>query len=65
MLMLRLVLDLLRDRKPGGLVPVFVPMTSWDPDSDDFGRWLEKRLTNDYPGLDAKVRGAAVRATAP
>jgi hypothetical protein len=58
MLMLRLVLDLVRRRPSGGIVPVFVPMTSWDPEIDDLGRWLEKQLTNDYPGLDAKVRGA-------
>ena len=57
MLMLRLVLDLVRRRPSGGLVPVFVPMTSWDPETDDLGRWLEKQLTYDYPGLNAKVHG--------
>jgi Protein kinase domain/NACHT domain len=58
MLMLRLVLDLVWRRPAGGIVPVFVPMTSWDPEVDDLGPWLEKQLPNDYPGLDAKVRGA-------
>ena len=58
MLMLRLVLDLIGRRPPGGIVPVFVPLTSWDPEIDDFGSWLEKQLPDDYPGLDAKVRGA-------
>jgi hypothetical protein len=58
MLMLRLVLDLVRRRPSGGIVPVFVPMTSWDPEIDEFGSWLEKQLPNDYPGLEAKVRGA-------
>jgi Protein kinase domain/NACHT domain len=58
MLMLRLVLDLARRRPPGGIVPVFVPMTSWDPEIDELGPWLENQLPNDYPGLDAKVRGA-------
>jgi predicted NACHT family NTPase len=57
MLMLRLVLDLVRRRKPGDPVPVFVPMTSWDPENDDLEGWLEKQLTSDYPGLDARVPG--------
>lgn len=57
MLMLRLVVDIVRQREPGGLVPVFVPMTSWDPENNDLCEWLEKQLASDYPGLDATVPG--------
>jgi NACHT domain len=59
MLMLQLLIDLIRQRAPGDPVPVFVPMTAWDPDNDALEKWLEKQLANDYPGLDAAVSSAA------
>lgn len=57
MLMLRLVLDLKSKRDDGGLVPVYVPMTSWNPQEDDLEEWLEKQLTADYTGFAATVPG--------
>ena len=58
MLMLQLLIDLIRQRDPGGPVPVFVPMTAWDPDRDELGKWLETQLTNDYPALDAVLHSS-------
>lgn len=55
MLMLQLVIDLIRQRDSGAPVPLFVPMTTWDPEEDELERWLEKQLPNDYPILDASV----------
>ncbi len=57
MLMLRTVRDLIKRRtlKSGDPVPVFVPMTSWDPDSDSLRAWLEKQLPIHYPGLGAII----------
>ncbi len=55
MLMLQLVIDLIRQRDSGAPVPVFVPMTTWDPEKDKLQSWLEKQLRHDYPILDASV----------
>jgi hypothetical protein len=55
MLMLQLVIDLIKHRDPGTTVPVFVPMTTWDPEKDELGKWLEKQLPHDYPILDVSV----------
>lgn len=58
MLMLRLVIDLIGQRAPGAAVPVFVPMTTWDPAQDALEEWLGKQLSNDYPTiLGASVPG--------
>lgn len=58
MLMLQLLIDLIRQREPGAPVPVFVPLTTWDPDNDALEKWLEQQLANDYPGLEAAVPSA-------
>jgi hypothetical protein len=55
MLMLRLVLDMVKQRGSGEPVPVFVPMTTWDAEHDSLREWLEKQLPIDYPGLGALV----------
>jgi NACHT domain-containing protein len=57
MLMLQLVIDLIKKRDSGAPVPVFVPMTTWDPAKDKLARWLEKQLPRDYPRLEAEVPG--------
>lgn len=63
MLMLRLVLDLVsvNQRNPGGPVPVYMSMTSWNPAPDPRGEslraWLERQLPIDYPGLGTMVSG--------
>jgi GTPase SAR1 family protein len=59
MLMLRLVLDLLARRKPGEPVPVLIPMTSWDPKTQDLNTWLEDWLTTNHPGLAVRVSADA------
>lgn len=51
MLMVRLVLDLLAARAPGGPVPVLAPLASWDPSAQDLRDWLVIRLATDYPAL--------------
>lgn len=61
MLMLRTVREILRHRKAGDPVPVFVPMTSWDPERDSLRGWLEKQLPIDYPALRANVTLGAQR----
>lgn len=52
-LVVRLVLDLLEPsrRRPGGPVPVLVPLASWDPTVEGFWPWFERRLCLAYPGL--------------
>ncbi|MGH3873431.1 MAG: NACHT domain-containing protein [Pseudonocardiaceae bacterium] len=51
MLLVRLVLDLLDRRDPGGPVPVLVPLASWNPHGQDLHTWLAGKLTTDHPGL--------------
>ena len=42
-------------------MPVFVPMTSWDPDSDTLRAWLEKQLPIHYPGLGTIISSGGER----
>ncbi len=56
-LIVRLVLDLLARRAPGGPVPVLVPLASWDPTREHLWDWLERRLCLDHPALRARVTG--------
>ena len=51
MLMVRLVLDLLARRDPGGPVPFLAPVASWDPCRQDLRNWLAARLVIDHPAL--------------
>jgi hypothetical protein len=51
MLLIRLVLELLVRRHPGGPVPVLIPLAGWNPVDQDLWTWLEARLTVDHPGL--------------
>ncbi len=52
-LMVRLVLDLLSGRDPGGPVPFLAPVASWDPSEQDLRGWLAARLLVDHPALAA------------
>jgi len=52
-LMIRLVLDLLKDRQPGGPVPFLVPLASWNPSVEDLRSWLAAQLVTDHPTLGA------------
>jgi hypothetical protein len=63
MLMLQLVIDLIRQRAPGGPVPVFVPMTTWNPKDDELEEWLKKQLPHDYPILGAEVQSEEGKRT--
>jgi hypothetical protein len=56
-LAVRLVLDLLARRSPGGPVPVLVPLGSWDPARKDLWAWLEARLCLDHPALRDPASG--------
>jgi hypothetical protein len=50
-LLIRLVLELLERRHPGGPVPVLIPLAGWNPVDQDLWTWLEARLTVNHPGL--------------
>ena len=63
MLMVRLVLDLLAARAPGGPVPVLFPVASWDPSGQDLRDWLVTRLLADYPALAGPPPGGAAGPT--
>jgi hypothetical protein len=63
MLMLRTVREILKHRTASDPVPVFVPMTSWDPETDSLRAWLERQLPVDYPALGASVTLGAHRTS--
>jgi hypothetical protein len=50
-LMIRLVLDIIKQRASGDPVPVLVPVSSWDPKAQPLNKWLVGRLTLDHPWL--------------
>ena len=56
MLMLRLVLDLLKDRPKGGPVPFLVSLASWNPEDQALVHWLAGQLVIGRP-LMATVVG--------
>ena len=60
-LMVRLLLDMLAQRSPDGIVPVLVSSASWDPSEQSFHRWLAATLTSMYPELAVPVSGARRR----
>lgn len=51
MLMVRLVLDLLKNREDTDPVPVLVSLASWNPAEQDLGEWLADSLARDHPAL--------------
>ena len=53
MLLVRLVLDLLARRKPGGPVPVLVSIASWNPVDQGLHQWLAGEMVVDHPALAA------------
>jgi serine/threonine protein kinase len=58
-LLVRLALALLQDRRHGDPVPVLVPLASWNPAEQDLRSWLRYRLSIDYPTLvDSGFGGA-------
>lgn len=57
MLMVRLVLDLLKDRGSGEPVPVLVSLASWNPQAQDLHGWLGKQLTADHRFLASEAPG--------
>lgn len=72
MLMLRTVREIVKTGRdtanpPGrGIddpVPLFLPMTSWNPKKDKLRGWLERQLPIDYPALGARVTVAGKRTT--
>ena len=50
-LMIRLVLDLLARRRPGGPVPVLVNLASWNPAEQDLNAWLAAQMSAERPAL--------------
>ena len=63
MLMVRLVLDLLARRDPGGPVAFLAPIASWDPSAQDLRGWLAARLVIDHPALAAPPPADATEPT--
>jgi NACHT domain len=55
MLMVRLVLDLLARRLPGGPVPMLMSLASWNLRDQDLHSWLADQLCIEHPGLAAAV----------
>ena len=51
MLMVRLVLDLLVRREPGGPVPFLASVASWNPTEQDLRDWLGEQLLINHPAL--------------
>lgn len=60
----RFVLDVLRTRERGGVVPVVFGLGAWDPTTTAFRDWLAAQLLRDHPGLAAPGRDGADLATA-
>jgi hypothetical protein len=57
MLMVRLVLDLLARRDPGGSVPILASVASWNPVEQDLRSWLAGQLMLDHPALAGPLAG--------
>jgi len=49
-----LMAELLKNRGRGEPVPVFLPLWSWDPDTEDLHDWLKRRIGEEYPELLAE-----------
>jgi hypothetical protein len=45
---IRLTTDLIRCRRPGDVVPVPIPMASWNPNNTDLNSWIVRRLAQSY-----------------
>ena len=62
-LMLR---HLLEHPEPGDAVPVLMPVSGWDPGSEEFRDWLARRLGEDYPALSHRhSAGRGIRSWSP
>jgi len=58
MLMVRLVLDLLTRRVPGGPVPILASVASWNPSEQEIRSWLTAQLMLDYRRWPTRLRPA-------
>jgi NACHT domain len=63
MLMVRLVLDLLGRRDPGGPVPFLASVASSAPSDQDLRSWLAARLVIDHPALAARPPAGGLEST--
>ncbi|MFC3349329.1 NACHT domain-containing protein [Streptomyces echinoruber] len=59
MLLVRLLHDLIAQRKGGGPVPVLFSLASWDPAHQSLKDWLAEQLRRDHAGLRALTPPAA------
>ncbi|GAA2641358.1 NACHT domain-containing protein [Streptomyces axinellae] len=57
MLLVRLLLDLCAERRGGDPVPVLFSLSSWNPATEELGRWLERQLCIHHPALAARHGG--------
>ncbi|WP_239382771.1 NACHT domain-containing protein, partial [Frankia sp. CIT1] len=63
-LLLRLALDLLARRDPGGPVPLLIPVASWNPDRVNLYDWLETQMIREHPWLASTAVAGISRARA-
>ena len=53
MLVIRMVLELLAKRPPGGQVPFLASVASWNPSAQGLREWLTSQMITDHPMLAA------------
>lgn len=62
-LMVRLVLDLLKHRDSGNVVPVLMSAASWNPMAQDFYSWMTSQLLVAHPALAAPFSSSNERSS--
>ncbi|MBE1875947.1 NACHT domain-containing protein [Myceligenerans pegani] len=61
-LAIQLLLELMERRARGTMVPVLLPMASWNPEERGLREWIADQLGEMYPGLNASVAGGGSAA---
>lgn len=46
-----LIAELIKNVRPGDPVPLFLPLSAWNPDLESLFDWMERRIDEDYPQL--------------
>jgi hypothetical protein len=64
MLMVRLVMDLLKDRMTEGPVPVLLQLSSWNPEDQNLNAWIADQLALEHSALGGSTSTGNTRANA-